>query len=127
LGAGFEYGEKVREAKKLADGLAEIDELQLALRVFGGKIEPYEGPKSGAIHAGERGEIESDVLFVRQHRFDLSLEQRGIFCGEPTGAIHEYRVGFPADREIEMRSGRGFGISWHRIFRAYSNRRIVLR
>ena len=90
LGARFENGKQIREAKKLADGLAEIDQLKLALGILGGKVEPHQRPEAGAIHTGKRGEIESDVLFVREHGFDVSLQKRGIFGGEPARAIDEH-------------------------------------
>jgi hypothetical protein len=87
FGAGFEDGEKVGDAEEVADGRADVDELEFDIRFAGGDVKANEDSEAGAVHAGEFGEVEDDALFAREHFLHVRFEKRGRFGDERAAAM----------------------------------------
>lgn len=66
----------MRETEKVADGRADVDELEFYIRLAGGDVETDECAEACAVHAGERGEIENDPFFAREQVFYMRFEKR---------------------------------------------------
>ncbi len=77
----------MRDAEKVADGRAQVDELKIAIRFAGGDVETDKGAEAGAVHASESGEIENDALFAREHFLDTRFEKRRTFGDECAGTM----------------------------------------
>jgi hypothetical protein len=83
---GLEDGEQVSYAKEVADGRAHVDELKDAIGFAGGYVESDESAEAGAVHAGEAGEIENDVLLVRKNSLYVRFEERGALSDQCAAA-----------------------------------------
>lgn len=80
------------DAEKVADGRADVRELEVAIRFACGDVEADEDSDAGAVHAGELGEVEDDALFTRENFLHARLEERGAFGDERAGTMKDEGV-----------------------------------
>jgi hypothetical protein len=89
---GFEDGEQMSDAEKVADGRAHVYELECDVGFAGGDVKADEYAEAGAVHSSERGEIEGDAFFARQQFLHLRFEKRCAFGDESAAAVQGQRV-----------------------------------
>lgn len=80
------------DAEKVADGRAHVDELKWDVGFAGGDVKADEGAEAGAVHTGERGEIERDAFLAREQLLHLRFEKRSAFGDECAAAMQGERV-----------------------------------
>lgn len=110
LTAGFKYGQQVCDSEEFSDAFIQVDQAKIAADSFGGDVQTHDCTEARAVHVIEVGQVKDDSLGLRNHGFDLGLQHRGVFGGQPAGALHDGRIFHGEGMQLQPVSGNIRGI-----------------
>jgi hypothetical protein len=84
-----EDGEEIGHDEEVADGGAEVAELEGASPGFGGGVETDERAEAHGVHLGEVAEVEDDVLVGGDEVRDRGVEEVGVAVDEAAVAVDD--------------------------------------